>query len=587
MPIGCKKHISKSLISIFCLITFLCSACNPFDGNSSANKSFVKAPLARQTYTMPIVGIVDFDTLDPALAHDPSSISAIQMLYTGLVALDSNLHIKPQLASSWQVSNDGLTWTFHLKLHLTFNDGTPITSTDVAYSLDRALQPQTKSSVAPLYLADIKGADKLLAGRIDTLIGDGIQTPDPQTVVITTQHQNASFLSLLTSSCANIVEKSFVTKYADQFTEHLSEGGTSGPFQVAKYTHRVSLDLTPNKHYYNKPPQLQKVSLRIYHSEEQAYQDYQNKKLDTAPVPLSAYGNASTNKDFHRVPLLWTNYYSMNYLTPPFNNIHIRQAFALAIDKDAIVKNVWKGTVQATNHILPASLPGYNSNLTGPGSVQSTKGDSKKAQDLLKQGLQEEGWKSVDELPAITLTYATGIASFDEEVTALIHRWQTVLNVTVETDPVDENTLLDKVTAATNNAQGIQLWGLSWVGQSPEVPDPHSWLTQQFGKDAAYNSANYGQNTSKSAAQQQVVQQQLANADTTLPAGTSVKPDQLPARLKMYQEAEQQIVNDVAWIPMEQVTATFLRTSTIVGIKDNADGIVSPDDWAQIYRVQL
>jgi peptide/nickel transport system substrate-binding protein/oligopeptide transport system substrate-binding protein len=128
-----------------------------------------------QTYNVPVTNVEDFDTLDPALAHDQSSISAIQMIYTGLVQLDDNLQIKPQLAQSWELASDGVTWTFHLKPHLKFNDGTPLTSTDVAYSIDRALQPETKSKVAPIYLGLIKDSDRLLAGQISTLIGDSLQ----------------------------------------------------------------------------------------------------------------------------------------------------------------------------------------------------------------------------------------------------------------------------------------------------------------------------------------------------------------------------------------------------------------------------
>jgi len=138
-------------------------------------------------------------------------------------------------------------------------------------------------------------------------------------------------------------------------------------------------------------PTAPEVTFTLYHSADQAYQDYQNNKLDTTPVPLSMFASNQKNQEFHQVPLLWINYYSMNYLTPPFNNIHIRQAFALAIDKQAIVNNVWKGTVEATNHIVPPELQGSNLNFTGPDGTKSLSGDPKKAQDLLNQGLHEEG----------------------------------------------------------------------------------------------------------------------------------------------------------------------------------------------------
>jgi peptide/nickel transport system substrate-binding protein/oligopeptide transport system substrate-binding protein len=88
---------------------------------------------------------------------------------------------------------------------------------------------------------------------------------------------------------------------------------------------------------------------------------------------------------------------------------------------------------------------------------------------------------------------------------------------------------------------------------------------------------NYGENSSPTAALQQQAQQQMAQADTDMNASQ---------RTQRYQQAEQQIVNDVGWIPMTQETSTFLRSSNIVGIVDNAENIIPPDDWANIYRVQ-
>ncbi|MBO0792359.1 MAG: peptide ABC transporter substrate-binding protein, partial [Ktedonobacteraceae bacterium] len=374
--------------------------------------------------------------------------------------------------------------------------------------------------------------------------------------------------------CAYVVEQSLVKKYGNKFTEHLNEGGGAGPFKVAKYTHSVGIDFSPNGNYYNAKPQLRQVSFRFYHSSDDAYRDYQNKKIDVTGVPLSTLVTDKKSKDFQQVPQAWVDYYTMNYLTKPFDSIHMRQAFALAIDKTAIAQNVWKNTILPTNNIVPKGLPGYNDKLTGPDGTQNLKGDADKAKQLFQQGLQDEGWTSASQVPQITLTYASNVPGFEQEVNTLIQMWQRVLNVTVTADPVDYDTLLDKVTAATNNQNGIQMWGLTWVG---EYPDPQDWLSHQFGKGILNNNMNYGQNFGPTAAKQQAIQQQMekADADTN---GTE--------RLQAYQQAEQQLVNDVAWLPIGQVTSTFLRSSSIVGFADNAQGLTPPDDWANIYRVQ-
>ncbi|GHO45459.1 peptide ABC transporter substrate-binding protein [Ktedonospora formicarum] len=567
-PIG-KVHFTRLLIHTvsLCALLFLFSACSLFGGNSQQT---MKVSADKQIYTLPQVGITDLDTLDPALAHDDASIHAAQMLYTGLVQLNNKLEVIPQLAQSWQRSGDGLTWTFKLKPNLKFSDGTALTSADVAYSLNRALNPTTQSTVAPLYLNIIKGADQVIAGRSQTL--SGIRTPDRNTIVITTAQPTAYLLSRLTMSCAFVVEKSLIDKYGAQFTDHLSQAGSSGPFKVAEYRHGQAITFSPNTNYYNPKPQLQKVIFRFYQTNEDAYKAYMNRQIDTANVPINNLQNDKKRKDFHQLPQLWTNYYTMNYLTKPFDNIKIRQAFALAIDKQAIAQNIWKGSTIATNHLLPQGLKEYNDKLTGPDGTQNLRGNAQKAQELLKEGLKEENIASVSDLPDIQLTYATGIATTQQEVQVVIQQIQKALNITIKPNPVDYNTLLDQVTASTMNDQGLQFWALSWIG---EYPDPQNWLTYQFGKGSVNNNMNYGQNFGTSAARQQAVQDQLAKADSS-PNG----------RAQSYQQTEQQLINDVAWIPTGQETSIFLRTTDIVGIIDNSQGIIPPDDWSIIYRVQ-
>src|SRR5579885_523430 len=120
-----------------CFIVLSLSSCTLFGGNPTIR--LVKAPASKQVYTEPETGISDFTTLDPALATVQPSTSAISMIFTGLVSLNDKLEVQPQLAQTWSLGNDGLTWTFHLKAKLKFSDGKPLTASDVIYSLDRAL----------------------------------------------------------------------------------------------------------------------------------------------------------------------------------------------------------------------------------------------------------------------------------------------------------------------------------------------------------------------------------------------------------------------------------------------------------------
>lgn len=563
----------KRFLAVLALLLLLLTSCTLFGGSAP---TAVKAPAAQQVYTSPLIflnGNTDL-TIDPALAYDQNSLSAISMIDTGLVSLNDHMQAQPQLAKSWEQSPDGRTWTFHLRPNLTFSDGTPLTAGDVAYSINRALLPATRSSIAPIYLGMIQDADKLLGGSIPTLLNDSLQVVDQHTLKILTRQAAPYFLDMLAKNCSFVVEQQLLTRSQGDFAAYIKQGGSTGPFVVSQYLPGQRIELVPNRRYYGPRPQLRAVILPFYTQQVAAYNDYAAGKVDSAGVPLAALPTISKRSDFHQIPQLWINYYTMNYRVPPFDNLHIRQAFALAINKSALATSVWKNTVIPTNHILPQGMPGYNPNLRGPDGTSSLTGNPRQAQALLRQGLQEEHWNSLAQLPPLKLTYATGVSSFDQEVQMLVSMWQKVLGVTVTPDPVDSNTLLDEVSAATGNTQGIQMWGLSWVA---EYPDPQDWLSRQFGNGSVFNNMNYGQNTSSDVARQQLTQQQLLKADSNVQSG---------ARLQMYQLAEQQLVNDVAWLPLEQVTSVFLRKSYVAGMVDNGLGLLPPDEWAGVFILQ-
>ena len=120
-----RKHLYLYRISLLlCLLALFVAACST---SSPQTKHWVKASVSKQVYTAPLVGITAITTLDPALvlASDTPSLNAIQMLYTGLVQLNDKLAVQAQIAQSWSVSSDGLSYTFHLRPNLKFSDGTP------------------------------------------------------------------------------------------------------------------------------------------------------------------------------------------------------------------------------------------------------------------------------------------------------------------------------------------------------------------------------------------------------------------------------------------------------------------------------
>src|SRR6266700_1992477 len=545
-----KKFTWGFLPTLLVLMAMLLVAC----GGSTTTTTTVpsqKAPAAQQVLNMGFENQVsDNKTFDPALSTDANSIAAIDLVFTGLVQFDNLLKIHPQLASSYQLASDGLTWTFHLRPNLKFSDGTPLTSADVVYSINRALLPATKSVVGPVYLGLIKDSDKLNAGKIPTIIGDSLLTPDPNTVVIIANKKASYFLNALSYSTSFVVEKSLIDKYGNTWTDHLNIGGGDGPFEVQAWNHNTNIVLVPNPTYYGPHPQLTKLIYPFYKQTDTNFKAYQAGQTDYSTLIPTAdldTARALPNNQYQLVPQL-----AINYLT---------------INKDLIIQSVYKNTYVPTNHIVPKGMPGYNPNLTAPDGVAGTSGDTTKAKALLQQGLQEAGYASVSSLPSIKLTYSSGDPNLANAISAMQQMWQTTLGVSVKANPEDFNKLLTDSEAALNNPNGLQFWAIGWLA---DYPDPQDWTTLQFGKGQQYNQINYGQNNSTDAATQQQTQDALAAAD--------INPDQA-SRLQAYMQAEQQLVNDVAWLPMEQVAVSQVLKPYVRGMVFNPQLLIPPDDW--------
>ena len=566
------RSLRTILITIFSLIALLITACG--GSTNQTSQTVGKASADKQIVVLPLSGYSDISTFDPALTTETSAITVDNLIYTGLVQLDDHLQVRDELAASHSLGSDGVTWTFKLRPNLKFSDGTPLTSADVAYSIDRALEPSLNSPVSPLYLGLLKDADKRNAGSVKTLINDSIMTPDAQTVILITSKKAAYFLQTLTYQTSYVVEKSMIDKYGNNFADHLSEGiGGDGPFKVQKYAHGKEVDFVPNPNFFGAQPQVKKVVIPIYGKNDTTYKAYQADQVDQAPVSSAQSADAKSlpGGQFHQVPLLQLEFYTMNYLVKPFDNVKIRQAFALALNKDQIVHSVYKDTVIATNHIIPTGMPGYNPNLTGPLGTKSTSGNAQLAKQLFQQGLQEEGFTATT-LPSITLTTSSqGSADARNEFAVVQQMWKDVLGVNVHIDDVDISKLITERNDAVNNPNGLQMWALYW---GADYPDPQDWLTLIFGKGSSKNGLNYGQNKTASAAEQQTNQQLMVQADSN--------SDQT-SRLQQYNEAEQNLVNDVAWIPRFQDTNAFARKPCVVGITDNAQNFITQDDWGVIY----
>jgi ABC-type dipeptide transport system, periplasmic component len=566
-----KRNGLLSLASIFCALAILLSACgsNSNSNGKSTSTGPAPAPDSKQILRSPIIG--GFDSLDPALTYgglgDPQNL-----IYNGLVAADDYGKIHDQLAASHTVSSDGLTYTFKIRPGLKFSDGTTIDASTFAYSINRAIDPATKSTVS-YYLQLVKDYDQFSAGKIKTLIGDSLIVQDPQTLVIKISKPAAYFLQALNYSTSFAVNPNLIKKYGAKWVDHLSEGAASGPFQVKSYSTTSALVLIPNPYFKLFTPKLKEIDYPVTSDRDATFKSLKAGQYDLAPVPPA---DDAANKDlpgYQTSSALASRFIGLNYLVKPLDNIKIRQALELAINKDLVVGSIIGKTVTPSNHIILNGIPGYNPNLTGPDGVKGTAGDVPKAQALFAQGLKEEGL-TVASFPKLTLAYDISYKAGGDTITAIINEWKQNLGITIKAVPTQSNDLISQEYATAGHVGPLQLWYGNW---GADYEDPQDWTTLFFDKGVGLNAFNYGQNNSSDAAAQQAVQAELRAAD--------VNQDQT-ARLKAYQDAEQKLVNDVPYITTYQSSYSYLVNPKLQGWKLYPLGSMATNDWANVYFAQ-
>jgi oligopeptide transport system substrate-binding protein len=459
----------------------------------------------------------DIVTLDPALTLDgPDDIVAA--VFSGLVKIDKDLKAAPDLAEKWEVSSDGLTYTFHLRPYAKFQDGKPVTAQDIKFSWERALNPATKSHTASTYLDDIVGAQDILQGKASDL--SGLKIIDPNTISVTIDGAKPYFLSKLAQPVAFIVDKANVVKGASWYDQ---PNGT-GPFKIKQWTKDQVLILERNNNFYLEPAKLKNIVFRIYAG--QPTMMYENGDIDIAQVSSSELDKVTDksnplNIDYVSGKSIDIGYLGFNVTRAPFDDLKVRQAFALALDINKLVEVSLKGRADRTGSLVPPGIPGYNKDLP-PFSFDAT---------AARKLISESKYGSVDNLPSITLSVNHSASPMQ---TAIISMWKQNLGVTVQVEAIKE--YKDFYEKLYNHE--FQIFTYGWRA---DYVDPQNFLETLFQSKSTVNHFAYSNPTVDAA---------LKDA--------AVEPD--PAkRQQKYQEIEKMILNDLPAVPLYcSVKSSFL-----------------------------
>ena len=308
----------------------------------------------------------DVATLDPAIGYDWQNFSIIKGLFDGLMDYEpGTATLRPGLAESYTISPDGTVFTFKLRDGVKFHNGRAMTAEDVKYSLDRTTNPKTQSPGAG-FLGSIAGYDKMLSGEASEL--SGVRILDPKTVEITLSRPDATFLQVMALNFSFVVPKEEVEKYGADFGRH--PVGT-GAFKLGEWTLGQRLVLEKNPDYWRAgAPKLGRITFEIGQEPVVSLLRVQNGEVDIPGdgIPPAKFkevmGSPDAAKEVVSGVALHTGYITMNTRIAPFDNLKVRQAMNMAINKDRIVQIV-NGRATPANQPLPPTMPGYVKDFKG------------------------------------------------------------------------------------------------------------------------------------------------------------------------------------------------------------------------------
>jgi oligopeptide transport system substrate-binding protein len=458
------------------------------------------------------------DNLDPNRSNFATEAAVIRQVFEPLLTFDKDLKPVPAAASSFDVSPDGKTYTFHLRAGAKWSDGQPVTAKDFVYSFKRILDPATAADYAT-FLTDsgIVGAADFNAGK-GSADAVGVRAKDDSTLEIQLDAAIGYFPNIVALWVVAPLRQDVIQKAGDGWAQDPSTYIGNGPFKMSEWVHQDHITLVPNPNYVGTKPTLQKVTLLMVSSGEADYAAYRNNERDWTLVP-DADVNAVRNdpqlsKEAHEYTELTTFWLVMNNANKPTDNPLVRKAFAKAIDRQAMIRDVASGVGKPATSMIPPGMPGYQPDLGTDINF-----DAAAAKDLLKQA----GYADPSTFPQLHFKFTTTTAN---QSRAEFIQAQLKQNLGV-------NIVLDSMESkAYQAAYKAKDYDLAWTGWTADYPDPQNYMSGLFGCNASNNKYNYCNKEFDAAA---------TKGDTGI---------DLNARLQAYAQAQQILVTDLPVAPL-------------------------------------
>lgn len=479
-------------------------------------------------------------SLDPALAQGTHESWILENVFEGLMTFDENGELVPGMAESYEISEDGLTYTFKIRDGVTWSNGDPVTAEDFEYTWKRALDPELAADYAHI-LYYIKGAQAYNSGegsRDDV----AVKALDEKTLEVTLEAPTAYFLELTAFYTYFPVNKNVVESNPDWAKDpetHVS----NGPFKLVRWDHNAKIVLEKNESYYNADKiKLDGIELDIIEDQNTAWQKYEGGEyhiLVDVPTSVVAQLKAQNDPQLNIGNQIGTYYYNVNPDVKPFNNAKVRQALSMAIDCETITENITQGGQIPAEGVVPYGLKDENGNEFRDGVGSLVEYDPDKAKQLFEEGLAEEGM-TLEEFNSgqFVILYNTS-ESHKKIAQAIQEMWRTALGIEIGLENVEFQVKLDR-----EKAGDYQISRGGWIG---DYMDPMTildlWWSESVFNDVKYNNEEYDK----------LIAESKATDDQNI-------------RMENMRKAEKMIMEDMAVIPIYFYTQPYV-------VKENVSGI--------------
>ncbi|MFC3039261.1 peptide ABC transporter substrate-binding protein [Virgibacillus xinjiangensis] len=341
-------------------------------------------------------------SFNPSIGFDAVSWDPLNNLMEGLTRLDENSTPQGGVAEEWDISEDGKTYTFHLREDANWSNGDPVTAEDFVYAWKLMLDPETASAAAFLGYF-IEGAEAYNAGE-GSADDVGVSAIDEKTLEVKLEAPTGFFLDLLTNPAFFPVNHQVAEENPDWHAE-ADTFVANGPFELESWEHDSEMVFAKNEEYWDADAvKLDKVHFAMVNDTNTQYQMFESGELHTASIPPELSDELIDGDNVFIGDYGGLEFFRFNVNEEPFQNKKIRQAFAYAVNRDDIAQYVVKNGVEpAYGFVSPGfTTPSGEDFRDVNGDLVSF--DPEKAKGLLEEGMAEEGY---DELPSITLSYNT------------------------------------------------------------------------------------------------------------------------------------------------------------------------------------